>query len=223
MYLEWNKKILPDFTDASIEKLYDEGYVFTRVGRGMFTQTRSLRIHLKEFEPSSENKRILRKNESLTLEAHPIPYKDYHWSIHKLAKDFYSDKFGKNIFSANKVKELLTNSEKSNFNTVLVYHDANKNNEASGYCISLLTAKILHYSYPFYKDGKTNPSRGLGMMVKAIMYAKEKGLQYIYLGSLQRPSDSYKLQFEGMEWFDGERWRRDMEPLKEILKIAVSY
>ena len=48
--------------------------------------------------------------------------------------------------------------------------------------------------------------------------AKEKGLKYIYLGSLQRPTDSYKLQFKGMEWFDGEKWQVDISPLKEILK-----
>jgi len=214
-YLSWNTKILPDFSDESIQKLYDEGYVFTRVGKGMFTQTRSLRIDLRKFNPSSENKRILRKNEELVLEAHPLPYKDYHWSIHKLAKDFYTDKFGKDVFSANKAKELLTDSEKSNFNSLFVY----KNKEETiGYCICLLTSKILHYSYPFYKQSKTNPSIGLGMMTEAVMFAKEKGLHYIYLGSLQRPTDTYKLQFEGMEWFDGEKWVTDMEPLKEILK-----
>jgi arginyl-tRNA--protein-N-Asp/Glu arginylyltransferase len=56
------------------------------------------------------------------------------------------------------------------------------------------------------------------MMIQAINYSKEKGLEYIYLGSLQRPSDTYKLQFKGMEWFDGEKWQTDTTPLKEILK-----
>ena len=216
MYLEWNKKILPDFTDLSIEKLYDEGYVFTRVGRGYFTQTRSLRIDLSIYKETSENRRVLRKMENIKIEINPLPFKDYHWSIHKLAKDFYTTKFGKDTFSANKVKELLTNHDKSNFNTLLVLK--NEKGQPIGYCIALLTKNILHYSYPFYIESRTNPSIGLGMMTKVVSYAKEEGLKYIYLGSLQRPTDTYKLQFEGGEWFDGKKWQIDLNPLKEILK-----
>ena len=51
-------------------------------------------------------------------------------------------------------------------------------------------------------------------MIKTIVYAKEKGLKCIYLGSLQRPSDTYKLQFEGIEWFDGKGWQNDKEKAK---------
>jgi arginyl-tRNA--protein-N-Asp/Glu arginylyltransferase len=56
------------------------------------------------------------------------------------------------------------------------------------------------------------------MMILAINYAKDLGKKYIYLGSLQRPTDTYKLQFKGMEWFDGEKWQSDTTPLKDILK-----
>jgi hypothetical protein len=56
------------------------------------------------------------------------------------------------------------------------------------------------------------------MMTMAIQWAKDQGKEFIYLGSLSRPTDTYKLQFRGGEWFDGERWKVDTEPLKEILK-----
>jgi arginyl-tRNA--protein-N-Asp/Glu arginylyltransferase len=58
---------------------------------------------------------------------------------------------------------------------------------------------------------------GLGMMIRAIEYAKSAGAKYTYLGSLQRPSDTYKLQFEGLEWFDGEKWSTDEKEVREIL------
>ena len=58
----------------------------------------------------------------------------------------------------------------------------------------------------------------MGMMLKAINYAKENGKKYIYLGSAQRPTDTYKLQFKGLEWFDGERWSEDLGELKKVLK-----
>jgi arginyl-tRNA--protein-N-Asp/Glu arginylyltransferase len=55
------------------------------------------------------------------------------------------------------------------------------------------------------------------MMTKAVLYAKEQGKKYIYLGSAQRPTDTYKLQFAGLEWFDGTQWQADLKKLTSIL------
>ena len=56
------------------------------------------------------------------------------------------------------------------------------------------------------------------MMTKAIVWAKENGKKYVYLGSASRPNDTYKLQFAGLEWWDGKKWQTDLEELKKILK-----
>lgn len=216
MYLNWDTQIIKDFDSAHINKMYDAGYVFTRVDKGVMNKTRSLRINLTQFEASSENRRIARKSEHLELQNKPLPLADYSWEIAKLAKDFYTTKFGEDTFSANKIKELLT-EKSSNFNTVLSYKN-NLNNKTIGYVICYENESILHYSYPFYEQDSQESSRGLGMMIQAILYAQAKGLKYIYLGSLQRPTDTYKLQFKGMEWFNGESWQTDISPLKDILK-----
>lgn len=219
-YFHWKTLTKPDASPTEIIKLYSEGFVATRVGKGEFHQTRSFRVRLNEFNPSSENRRILRKVEHIKVTAHPIPYADYHWSIHKLAKDFYTTKFGEDVFSANKIKELLTNAGASSFNTVLVYTDT-KTNNVVGYCIALTLEDdqhgMMHYSYPFYKEDPTNPSLGLGMMLLAITWAQTHKHEFAYLGSLQRPSDTYKLQFTGQEWFDGTAWQQDITPLKQVL------
>ena len=76
---------------------------------------------------------------------------------------------------------------------------------------------MLHYCYPFYDLEKAPKDMGLIMMIKAIADAKSRGLSYVYLGSLQRPTDTYKLQFEGIEWFDGKVWKMDVGEVKEIL------
>ena len=49
-----------------------------------------------------------------------------------------------------------------------------------------------------------------------IQWAKENNKKFVYLGSLQRPTDTYKLQFEGIEWFDGKKWKTDLEEVKKI-------
>ncbi|PIZ94624.1 MAG: hypothetical protein COX81_03010 [Candidatus Magasanikbacteria bacterium CG_4_10_14_0_2_um_filter_37_12] len=217
MYLKWNEQTIADFSDDNIDSLYNEGYVFTRVGKGIMNQTRSVRIDLNKFELSSENRRILRKTEELKLQIEKIPYRNYSWEIGKLAKDFYETKFGDGTFSANKVRELLT-EKRDDFNRVLCYDTPNKvkDDNAVGYCIAVETENILHYSYPFYNLNSKINNLGMGMMIRAVQYAKDTGKQYIYLGSFQRPTDIYKLQFAGLQWFDGEGWKQDVEKLKRL-------
>jgi arginyl-tRNA--protein-N-Asp/Glu arginylyltransferase len=117
--------------------------------------------------------------------------------------------------SSQKIKEMLTDTQKSNFNSLFVYSNTT---EAIGYTICHSSASLLHYSYPFYDLEKAPKDTGMGMMVRAIEYAKNAGMKYAYLGSLQRPSDTYKLQFEGMEWFDGSEWKKDLDEAKKVLQ-----
>lgn len=225
-YLQWNEKAISDFSDNNISDMYHHGYVFTRLGKGVMHQTRSVRIDLAKFEPSSENRRVNRKGESVSIEKCPIPYADYSWEIAKMAKAFYEIK-ADSAFSANKIKELITSNQ--NFNTLLIFQEdisesagnsidgENPQNVPHGYAICYENSSMLHYSYPFY-DLETAPKdMGLIMMNKVIADAKSRGLSYLYLGSLQRPTDTYKLQFEGLEWFDGKEWSSDIEKVKEIL------
>ena len=211
-YLNWDTKIVTDFSAENVERMYDSGYVFTRVGRGVMNKTRSFRIDLSKFEMTSENRRIAKKSELVSLKTAAIPYEKYDWEIGKLAKDFYEKRSAD--FSSNKIKELLTDQKESNFNKFFVYAEKEK---PIGYVICFETKNISHYSYPFYTENPREPSRGLSMMMIAIERTQALKKKYIYLGSLQRPSDTYKLQFKGGEWFDGEKWRTDIEPLKDIL------
>jgi hypothetical protein len=150
---------------------------------------------------------VLKKVEDITLSTITLPYPEYHWSLGKMAKDFYDKKFGEGIFSAQKIKEIIMTD--SNFNLLLNYN--------IGFTICYLNKNIFHYSYPFYDLEKSTKDMGMGMMIKAILWAKEKGLKYIYLGSLQRPKDVYKLQFSGLEWFDEKKWNKDVEVVKGLL------
>lgn len=215
MYLRWNEQTITNFSPEFVASLYNDGFLFTRINKGVMDQTRSVRVDVAEFELSSENRRILKKTEGITLTTHPLPYTDYHWSISKMGKDFYEQKFGDGTFSANKLKELMTDGENSHFNLLLSYA---QNEETIGYAICYENSDLLHYCYPFYNLEKAPKDMGMGMMLRAIIYAKEQSKKYVYLGSAQRPGDTYKLQFKGVEWFDGERWQNNLEDLKNLLQ-----
>jgi arginyl-tRNA--protein-N-Asp/Glu arginylyltransferase len=220
-YLSWQEQTITDFSENNIDKMYADGYVFTRKGKGVMQQTRSVRIDMSKFELSSENRRILKKNEGLTIKDVflPLGAASYDFSIGKLAKDFYDTKFGIGIMSAQKVKEMLTDSAKSNFNLLLQFTIPYPlaTSPSNGYSICHKNSELIHYSYPFYDLTTAPKDIGLGMMTLTIDQAKREGLKYVYLGSLQRPTDTYKLQFAGLEWFDGKGWQTDIEAVKKLL------
>ena len=139
-YLKWKEEKIKDNSPENISSMYDNGFVFTRIDKDMMHQTRSIRIDLDRFELSSENRRILRKGESISIIENIIPYSSYSWEIGKIGKDFYESR--KADFSANKIKELIIDN-KSNFNLFFNFSDI-------GYAICYINNKILHYSYPFY-------------------------------------------------------------------------
>ena len=157
-YLHWNETTITDFSDQNISDMYNRGYVFTRLGRGMMQQTRSVRIDLSKYSPTSENRRILKKTDGITLDTASLPITNYDFKIGKIAKDFYETKFGPGIMSAQKIKEMLTQGEKSNFNILIEYtipHPLDPKPSPKAFTIAYKNASLLHYSYPFYDRNTT--------------------------------------------------------------------
>jgi arginyl-tRNA--protein-N-Asp/Glu arginylyltransferase len=213
-YLNWGELTLQEPSETDISIQYDKGYLFTRKSKGNMYQSRSLRIDLNKFSLNSENRRIIKKIPDLESKLIKLPLMEYDWHIHKLGKDFYANKFKDISFTASKIKQLITNSDKSNFNSIFKF---SLKSEIVGYSIAYMNSSILHYAYPFY-DFITYPNNlGMAMMLNAIIYAQENKLRYVYLGTISRISDVYKLQFSGLEWFDGQYWQNDIAKAKQIL------
>ena len=218
-YYSTGNKTITDFSENNVTEMYNQGYVFTRLGKGVMNQTRSLRIDLSKFDLNSENRRVLKKSENLVGTSHALPLQDYSWEIHKLGKDFYTIKFGDQTMSASKIKEMFQNSEQSNMNYSFKFEIINpKSEKAAGYCLAYINNEIVHYGYPFYDlELPKELNLGMAMMLKAILWAKENGKKYIYLGSIVDQKAKYKLQFEGLEWWDEGKWSSDLDRLKNLI------
>lgn len=218
-YFQTDNKTLKNASESDINQLYNEGFVFTRVEKGHFYQTKSLRINLEQFEESSENRRILNKNENLNLEVKQLPLENYSWEIHSMGKDFYTKRFGDGTMSASKIKEMFQDINQSNMNCVFIFSLEDK---TVGYCLAYTNKEIIHYAYPFYNlEIPKEQSLGLAMMTKAILWSKNNDKRYIYLGSVTDKKAHYKLQFKGLEWWDNENnnWNNDLSRLKELTDI----
>jgi hypothetical protein len=49
-YLNWKEEKILDDSPESINRMYDNGFVFTRIDKGVMQQTRSVRIDLNRFD-----------------------------------------------------------------------------------------------------------------------------------------------------------------------------
>ncbi len=160
-----------------------------------------------------------------------------------MAKDFYSQKFGDGTMSASKVKEMFNDESRSNMNGVMRYEVRGTRDEGNtplpaqeqvspleggltgviGFCLCYVNDQVIHYAYPFYRLDIDFPNLGMGMMIRAVQWAKENDKRYIYLGSIVDETALYKLQFNALEWFDTDehKWSDDIDLIKGIVKENV--
>ncbi len=66
----------------------------------------------------------------------------YPFKIGKMGKDFYEEKFGEKIMSAQKIKEMLTDQKKSNFNVLLNFLQAPRSSDTP-YVIRIQSCYII--------------------------------------------------------------------------------
>ncbi|MCS7317911.1 MAG: hypothetical protein NZZ41_06375 [Candidatus Dojkabacteria bacterium] len=211
---------LKNFDDEALEHAYQSGYLITRKKKGVLYKSRSLRINLRKFSVNSKNRRVLNRNTDLIIEMInlPISQQEYDWRIHYMGKEFYTQRFGNNIFSASKIKSMVvTNNE--NPNLLLKYTYENTAHPV-GYCFALRTKKFLHYAYPFYD--LSIPSQrflGMAMLIKAILLSIQLNMDYFYIGTVTDQKSKYKLQFNALEWFNEytNTWDKNISKLKSIL------
>jgi arginyl-tRNA--protein-N-Asp/Glu arginylyltransferase len=194
------------------------GFLPSRLKLNLFYLARGLRINLNRFKLSSENRRINRKTEDISLKVVDLEDFKYHYSIGKLASDFYKERFGKGVMSAFKIKWLITSGACTH---IIVYIDKSEGGKIVGYCPSVMNSNLLHYAYPFYDLNYLDKNVGMGMMLKSVMFAKNKDLKFTYLGTVYTRSSLYKVQFTGAEYFTGFGWSDDIAKLKELVLKGI--
>lgn len=200
----------------NLAQIYYNGWLPFRSKKDLFYLTRSTRVRLSKFSLSSENRRILRKIESLNFSVQPIEQFKYTPKIQKLCKDFADIKFSKGVMPTAAIRKIFTDA-----NTTHVFEfktEFSKNSVlADGYAAVVIHDHFLHYAHPFYDLKQDNPNLGMGMMLKSIIWAQEQHKQFAYLGTCYTKNSLYKTQFTGFEFFNGWKWSDDLEELKYLI------
>jgi arginyl-tRNA--protein-N-Asp/Glu arginylyltransferase len=195
--------------------LFSAGFLPSSRQLDRFYLCRHLRVQLDKFEPSSENRRILRKGEGITVKLVPRPEFDYTPARREFCQRYTDAKFGASGMSDERLDSL--------FNSPVTTHLLVFTETATGAEVGLATLyvagdRMAFYYYAFYDLAYANRSLGMFMMTSAVELFAARGCQQLYLGSCYAESALYKTQFTGAEFFNGWRWSDNLEELKFILR-----
>ena len=180
-----------------------------------FYLCRQVRVHLKKFKPSSENRRILRKGNGISVQLQPRADFDFTPDRRQFYKNYADIKFGKDAMPFDRLDSLFNSRITSH---LLVFTDTKSGAEVGTATLFLQGNSIAYYYYAFYDLNYYSRNLGMYMMTSAVNLFAERGCQFIYLGSCYSQNALYKTQFPGSEFFTGFRWSSDLPELKFLIK-----
>jgi hypothetical protein len=178
-----------------------------------FYLCRHVRIDLRKFKVSSENRRILRKGAGITAELIERGKFDYSAERRAFYKTYADIKFGKDTMTLERLDSLFSGKITSH---LLVFKD--KDGAEIGTVTLYVEGRMAYYYYAFYDLKYYNRNLGMFMMTSAVEFFGREEIDFLYLGSCYNRNALYKTQFAGAEFFNGVRWSEDLEELKYLIK-----
>lgn len=180
-----------------------------------FYLCRQVRIDLKQFRPSSENRRILRKGEGIVARLIPRTEFEYTEQRREAFKTYADIKFGKDVMSYERLDWLFKGKITSH---LLMFSDTLTGTEVGTVTLYVEPGNLAYYYYAFYDLNYYSRNLGMHMMTSAVAFFAEHGFQFLYLGSCYSGNALYKTQFSGAEFFNGFRWSPNLEELKYLIE-----
>lgn len=195
--------------------LYAAGFHPASPDLDRFVLCRHLRLPLPGFVPSSENRRILRKGAGMGVELVPRSSYPYGEEVRRKWLAFAEERFGPGVMPAERLDRLMGGRVISH---VMVFREGAAGGDEVGAVLMHLEApRMAHYYYAFYDRGHANGSLGLSMMTAAAGFLRDAGFGHLYLGTCYSRRALYKVQFAGIQFFDGTDWSGDIRILKHLV------
>ena len=187
----------------SIEENYLQGLLPQRNLKNSFYQDEnfSSRCNLKNFNLSSENRRIIRKTDTFT-------FKKIHLSEFK-----YTPLVQKQIvswikgldwdFPTSSIKNVFTDHI---FNYLYIWYDADK--QICAYSLCYTNENFSHIAYVFYDPKYAHNDLPIRLSLQVISDSFDSQLKYCYLGRFNPNTKLgfYKRNFPGFQYFTNGQW-----------------
>jgi len=195
--------------------IFNAGFLPSSRNLDRFYLCRQLRVDLAKFEPSSENRRILRKGGDLRVELLTRDQFAYTPARREFCKRYADARFGPGVMSQERLDSLFNSPVTTH---LLVFTEAGSGAEVGLVTLYLEAGRLAFYYYAFYDLTHLNRSLGMFMMTSAVTLFQEQQFHHVYLGTCYSDAALYKTQFAGLELFNGFKWSAKLAELKYLLQ-----
>jgi hypothetical protein len=172
-----------------------------------FYLCRQVRVRLDRFQPSSENRRILRKGEGLDLAI--VPRAQFEWTLER--REFcetYARARWTSPPSPGRIDRLFHAPMTTHVGVFL-----DRDGVDRGLVTLYQDEGTWFYSNAFYEPDAP-AGRGAFLMTSMVDCLARDGQGFLHLGTCYSRSALYKTQFAGVEFHTGNGWSADLEDLK---------
>jgi leucyl-tRNA---protein transferase len=204
-----------------MEAVYDKGFLPYSADLSLkseiFYLCRSLRVNLSRFSDSSENRRVDRKMENFEIRWELKAKKEFPLEdpvFLDLCLRYSALRFVGGGLGEDRLSYIL---HRENATHVLTFAMGDK---VLAHVLLGLHGQSLHYWFAFLDpDWDGEAPLGKWVMWRTIVWAKEQGFNWVYLGTCYGQRSLYKVRdHKGLEFFDGEGWSDDLAELKRRCK-----
>ncbi len=201
--------------DETAADLFDHGFLPSARDLSRFYLCRQVRVDLRRFRLSSENRRILRKGQGLTATLVPRASFEYTSARREFYKTYTDIRFGKDVMTRERLDALFSGAITSH---LLLFTENDSGAEVGTVTLYLQPPALVYYYYAFYDLNYYRRNLGMYMMTFAADFFARKDFRRLYLGSCYHSNALYKTQFMGAEFFNGVRWSANLKELKYLLR-----
>lgn len=210
-YVVW---AIPEAGEAPAD-LFNAGFLPGARGLNQFCLCRNLRVDLKIFSPSSENRRILRKGAGIALKLVPRAEFDFTAARKNFCQRYADARYGAGVMPLERLELVFRPPVGTH---VLVFTDEPTGADIGFAVLYLEAPRVAFYRYSFFDLEHPNRSLGLFLMTTALNYFQEQKFNHVYLGTCYSERALYKTQFAGVEFFNGFRWSQNVDELKHLVR-----
>lgn len=178
----------------------------------LFYMCRSVRVPTATWEPSSENRRILKKFDgkfTSTILRRETLIEDT--DLADCFLGYFARQHGDNVMSPERLRSIVT--------TPLPLQVTRYENDGTpvAYVFEIISDTLTHYWYSCWTEAYSDTSIGMWIMVDVVRRAQANGRTHAYLGTAYGAKGKYKTNLSPLEFWDGSTWSADDERLARYI------
>ena len=205
---------IPDPGDKAA-KIFAGGFLPASRHLDRYYMCRQVRVNLKLFNRSSENRRILRKGSGITFSLIPRDQFEFTLQRREFYKNYADIKFGNDVMTHKRLDSLFNSKIISH---LLLFTDNETKKEVGTATLLLDNHQMAYYYYAFYDLNYYRRNLGMYMMTAAVDFFAKQNYDFLYLGTCYSRNALYKTQFKGAEFFNGSCWSQRIQELKYLIE-----